>query len=88
MARYPRRRVVTAVLATTLASGAAGAAVNHALTSGSRTPVTASQAAVSVSQSTRLGVSEIYRRNSAAVVEVDVTTDADRSAMPFGGGGI
>lgn len=86
MTRYPRRRVVAAMLATTLVSGAAGAAVNHALGSKTRTIVVASgTGAVPVAQTTRLGVSEIYRRNSAAVVEVDVTTTTD--AGPFGGGG-
>jgi S1-C subfamily serine protease len=90
MARYPRRQVAVAMLATTLVSGAAGAAVNHALTSKTRTTVVASATgAVAVAQTTRLGVSEIYRRNSAAVVEVDVTTTAaaSQSGLPFGGGG-
>jgi S1-C subfamily serine protease len=91
MARYPRRRVAGAMLGMTLVSGAAGAAVNHALTSKTRTTVVASATgAVPVAQTTRLGVSEIYRRNSAAVVEVDVTTtaDASQSGLPFGGGGV
>jgi putative serine protease PepD len=90
MARYPRRRVAAAVLATTVASGVAGAAVNHALSTRTRTVVVASAiGAVPVAQTTRLGVSEIYRRNSAAVVELDVTTTTDAGQLgPFGGGGV
>jgi putative serine protease PepD len=78
------------MLATTFASGVAGGAVNHALTSKARTIIVASGAdGVPVAQTARLGVTEIYRRNGAAVVEVDVTTtvDAGQSGVPFGGGG-
>jgi len=65
------------MLATAFVSGAAGAAVNHSLASKTRTTIVPSgSAAVPIAQTTRLGVSEIYRRNSAAVVEVDVTMTA------------
>ena len=93
MARYSRRRFAAAMVATTFVSGAAGAAVNHALTSKTRTVVVPSAAGtgtgtVPIVQTTRLGVAEIYRRNAAAVVEVDVTTTVGAGQPgPFGAGG-
>lgn len=88
MPRSEGRRVAVALLATTLASGVAGAAVNHALTSRTRTVVRSSTGtAVPVAQTASLGVREIYRRNADAVVEVDVTRSAE-AGSPFGGGGV
>ncbi len=86
MAGYPWRRVAVAMLATAFGSGAGGAVVNHSLTAKTRTTIVAkSSVAVPIAQTTRLGVNEIYKRNSAAVVEVDVatTTGAGQSG-PFG----
>ena len=74
MARYPRRRVAAAMLATTFVSGAAGAAVNHALTSKTRTVVVPSAAGtgtgtVPIVQTTRLGVDRKSTRLNSSHIQ-------------------
>jgi putative serine protease PepD len=92
--RRPSRRSLTAgalLLAVALAGGGVGAATTTALAPEATTTVVRETAArddatpASASTADTLSVGEIYRRASASVVEIMVTSRAGSAPFPFGG---
>jgi putative serine protease PepD len=92
--RRPSRRSLTAgalLLAVALAGGGVGAATTTALAPEATTTVVRETAArddatpASASTADTLSVGEIYRRASASVAEIMVTSRAGSAPFPFGG---